>query len=147
MEVQRLNVEEFLLGHPLANDSRTIETFTDLSGLSLLASLTLQVSGCEVDAYRQGVVIAVGEALWDALAQSADAHYHLSLVVNTSQMVRDKEWLTLIQYCRISLSKYHRLIRTFQRPMQFLVMCGIVHANCKYLHTAAKVLQIERKTK
>ena len=93
MEVQRLNVEEFLLGHPLANDSRTIETFTDLPGQSLLASLTLQVSGCEVDAYSDSVIITVRKALWYTLPQTTDAHDQLRLVVHLLRPVGDEEGL------------------------------------------------------
>ena len=67
---------------------------------------------------------------------------HLTFFKPTLQMVGYKEWFTLIQYRRICLSKYYRLIGTFQRPMQLLVMCGIVHANSKYLHRSAKIVII-----
>jgi hypothetical protein len=49
-------------------------------------------------------------------------------------MVWDEEGLPLIEDRGVGLSEYHRFVRTLQCPMEFLVMCGIVHADGKYLH-------------
>ena len=54
-------------------------------------------------------------------------------------MIGDKKGLPLIQNRRVSLSEYNWLVGPLQRPMQFLIMCGIVHANGKNLHTDAKL--------
>ena len=50
----------------------------------------------------------MGKALRDILPQATDTHHHLRLIVYTTQMVRDKERLPLIQDGRIGLRKDHR---------------------------------------
>ena len=81
----------------------------------------------------------MGKALRDILSQTTDSDHHFRLVVDTTQMVRDKERFPLVQDGRVGLGEYYRLVRALQCSMQLLIMCGIVHANGKYLHTAAKV--------
>ena len=68
MEVQGLQIHELLLGHPLADGCRAVESLTDGPGLSGLAGLALQVAGCKVDAYGHSVVVAMGKTLRDVLA-------------------------------------------------------------------------------
>ena len=137
---RRLRVaQQLLLRHPLADGGRTVETLANSPGLSSLRGTFLQVAGCEVDAHGQRIIVAVGKSLGDVLAQAADAHHDLRLVVDAPQVVRDKEGLSLIQDRRIGLGKDHRLVRALERAVELLIMCGIVHANSKYLHTTAKV--------
>ena len=83
--------QQFLLGYPLADGGRAVESLADGPGLTCLRSFLLQVTGCEVDAYRQGVVVTVGKALGDVLTQPTDAYHHLRLVVDASEVVRDEE--------------------------------------------------------
>ena len=61
-------------------------------------------------------------------------HHDLRLVVDASQMVWDEKGLPLVEYRRVGFGEYHGFIGPLQRPVQFLSMCGIVHANGKYLH-------------
>ena len=97
MEVQRLDVEELLFGNPLANDRRAIETLADFPRQALGSGLTLQVAGGEVDANGYCIVVAVGEALGDALTQTADANHQLRLVVHLFRPVGDEEGLMVLQ--------------------------------------------------
>ena len=89
----------------------------------------------------------MGKPLRDILPQTADTYHHFRLIVDTSQMVRDKERLPLVQDRRVGLRKDHRLIRPLQRPVQLLVMCGIVHANSEYLHVAPILGQKYKKNR
>ena len=93
-----LDIEKLFLRHPFADGRRAVEALADSPGLASLRGLALQVAGREVDADGEGILIAVGKALWDVLPQTADPHHHLCLVVDTSQVVWDKEGFSLIQY-------------------------------------------------
>ena len=160
MEVQALHTrcftgslrirQQFLLRYPLADGRRAVETFADCPGLTCLRGFLLQVTGRKVDTDGQGIIITVGKAYGDILPQAADAHHHLRLIVDAPQMIRNKERFPLIQNGRIGLGKYHRLFRAFQRPVELLVMGGIVHANSEYLHDdyfCAKISKISETTK
>ena len=68
MEVQCLQIHEFLLRHPFADGCRTVEPLTDGPGLSGLAGLALQVARCKVDTYGHSVVLTMGKTLGDVLA-------------------------------------------------------------------------------
>ena len=134
VEVDTLDVEELLLGNPLADGSRAVEALTNGPGLASLRGALLEVTGRKIYAYGQGVIITVGKALRDVLAQATDADDNLRLVIDATQMVGDKERLSLIQDGGVGFCKNHRLVRSLQRPVQFLVMGGIIHANSENLH-------------
>ena len=80
-------------------------------------ALALQVAGSEVDAYGHCIIITVGEAHGDVLTQPTDTHHHLRLVVDTAEMVRDKEGFALIKDGGICLGEYHGLVRPLQRSV------------------------------
>ena len=117
MEMNGLNIKKLLLRYPLAYSCRAVEPLADSPGLSCLRSLLLQVARRKIDTHSHRIIIAMSKTFRDILTQTADTHNHLSFVVDTSQMVRNKERLTLIKKGRIGLREYDGVIRALQRAM------------------------------
>ena len=80
----------------------------------------------------------MGKAHGDALAQTADAHHQLGLIIHTPCPVGNEKRLTVLHQSRVGLQKYHRFLRTVCPPVQLLRMLEVVHANAKYLHSKCK---------
>ena len=97
MEVNRLDVAELLDIDPFPDDRRSVESLGEFPGLPLLPQLLLHLTGREVDAHGHSVIIAVGETLRDGLAQFADANHQFRLILDSSEMVGDKEWLAIVE--------------------------------------------------
>ena len=134
VEMDALDVEELLLGNPLADGSRAVEALTDGPGLTGLRGALLEVTGREIDAYGQGIVITVGKALRDVLAQATDADDNLRLVIDATQMIGDEEGLSLIEDGRVGLGEDDGLIRAFNEIMQLTVVGCIIHTYSEDLH-------------
>ena len=80
--------------------------------MALFTQGFLQVAGCEVYAYCQRIIIAMGKLLWNALAQTADAYYHLCLIVYPAHEIGDKEGFPVLQQRGIGLGEYDRITFT-----------------------------------
>ncbi len=127
------------MGLPFPYHCAAVEALADRPGHALAAGLLLQGARREVDAHGERIPIAVGEAHGDALAQSADAHHQLGLVVDASRPVGQEEGLAVLQQSRVGLQEYHRFRRAIGVSVEFLRMLEVVHANTKYLHSGGKV--------
>ena len=110
MEVDSLYVSKLLDVHPFTDGSRAIESLGKLPWLPFLPELLLHLTSRKVDTHSYGIIIAMGETLWYGLAQLADAHHQLRLILNASQMVWDKERLAIVELGRISLGKDDRTL-------------------------------------
>ena len=76
----------------------------------------------------------MGKSLWDVLAQAADAHHDLRLVIDAPQVVGDKEGLSLIQDRRVGLGEDDGLVRALNEIMQLTVVGCIIHTYSEDLH-------------
>ena len=97
MEMQRLEVEEFLLGYPFAYGSRTVEALKQVPRHAFCPHLFLYVACGEVDAEGHGIVISVGETFGNTFAETADAYHDLSLVVHLFRPVGNEKWLVVFK--------------------------------------------------
>ena len=96
--------------HPFADSGRTVESLGKLPWLTRLSQLLLHLAGGKVDAHGHRIIIAVGETLRNGLAQLADAHHQLGLILYSSQMIRNEERLAVVEQRRISLGKNNRTL-------------------------------------
>ena len=106
MEVQILYIAAHLFQRDKGADScRIVEPFAKLPRITRLTELTLQIACREVDAHRHRIVIAMGKAGSNILAQTADAHHHFRLIMHFVGKVGDKERFAIFQYSRIGFKK------------------------------------------
>ena len=78
--------------------------------MSVLAGFSLPVACRKVNANGHSVVVTVGKSFRDALAQSADAHHQLCLIVHLFTPVGDEERLVVLQQCRVRLGENDGLL-------------------------------------
>ena len=98
-KVQILYIAAHLFQRNKGTDScRIVETFAKLPRITRLTELTLQVACREVDAHRHRIVIAMGKARSNILAQTADAYHHFRLIMHFVGKVGDKERFAIFQY-------------------------------------------------
>ena len=141
MEVQGLYIAEFLNIHPFSDGGRAIETLGDGPWASQFLGLPLHIAGCEIDAHGNGIVVAVGKTHGDILAQAADAHHQLGLIVDAAHEVGNEKRFAVFQQGRVGLGKDDGLgslslclFREKHDVVELRGMFGIVHANGKDLH-------------
>ena len=101
---------------------------------SLGDASALQVAGREVDAQAHLVVVAVGKAWGDVLAQLVDAHHQLGFVVEPFGKVGDEEGLAALENGRVGLHEYYGGLGQCGCSVEFSMVFGIVHAYADNLH-------------
>ena len=88
----------------------------------------------EVYAHGIGVVVAMGKLQGDALAQTADTHHHLRLILDAPHVVGYEEGFAILQHSRVGLHKQYWALGLHGRAMERQVVLQIIHAYSKYLH-------------
>lgn len=134
VEVEALGPEKLLLLHPFSEHGRPVEALGQLPRLPLGLELLLQFACREVYAHGIGVVVAMGKLQGDALAQTADTHDHLRLILDAPHVVGNEEGFAILQHSRVGLHKQYWALGLHGRAMERQVVLQIIHAYCKYLH-------------
>lgn len=119
---------------PVADDGTAIESFGNSPGEVHAAGLFLEITGCDIEAYRDSIIITTGETLGDGLAKTADTYHKLSFVINTAHIIRNKERFTILQESRVCLCENNRLGRLIGHTIKFLSVHDVVHADSKDFH-------------
>ena len=119
---------------PLPYRGTAVEGFGYLPGVTVVLQPTLQVAGGEVDAHGHGVVVAVSKALADVFAKPADAHHHFHFMIHPPQMLRQEEWLAVLQQCRLGFHEHYRLSSFILPAIHLLVMEYVVFSDAKDFH-------------
>ena len=135
VKVDVLHVRKALYGDKIAQHCRAIEALAEFPGQSLLAEALLHIAGRDVHTHGHRIVVAVGKARGDVLAQLTDAHHQLRLIVESLGKVGDEEGLPPLQDGRVRFHEYHGALGLYQHAsVQFLIVFGIVHAYADYFH-------------
>ena len=110
MEMDGLDVAELLDIYPFADGGRSVKSLGKFPWLSSFSQFLLHLACRKVDAHGHCVIVAMGKALWNGLAQLADAHHQFGLILYSSQMIRDEERLAVVEQRRIGLGKNNRTL-------------------------------------
>lgn len=82
----------------------------------------------------------MGKLQGDALAQTADTHHHLRLILDAPHVVGNEEGFAILQHSRVGLHKQYWALGLHGRAMERQVVLQIIHAYCKYLHLFSLLL-------
>ena len=134
IEMDVLYMGKALYGDKFAQYGRTIETLAEFPGKSLTAEALLKVASGDVYTYGDSIVVAVGKARGDVLAQLVDAHHQLGFVVEPLGKVGDEEGLAALEDGRVGLHEYYGGLGQCGCSIEFSMVFGIVHAYADNLH-------------
>ena len=134
IEMDVLHMGKALYRDKLAQYGRTIESLAEFPWHSFAAKALLEVAGGDVYSHGDSIVVAVGKARGDVLAQLVDAHHQLGFVVEPLGKVGDEEGLAALEDGRVGLHEYHRGLGQCGCSVEFSMVFGIVHAYADNLH-------------
>jgi len=133
-ETDVLHMGKTFYGDELAQYGRSVKTFAKFPRKSLTAKAFLQVAGGDIYTHGDSVVIAVGKAWGNILAQLVDAHYQLGLVVEPLGKVGNEKGLPALKDGRIGFHEYYGAVWQGCCSVEFSMVFGIVHAYADNLH-------------
>lgn len=133
-EMDVLHVGEMLYGDEVTQDGRAVEALAEFPWQAVAAKAFLKVAGGDVNPYGDGIVVAVGKARGDVLAQLADAHHQFGLVVEPLGKIGDEEGLSALEDGRIGFHEYHGRLGQCCSSVEFPMMLGVIHAYADNFH-------------
>lgn len=134
MEAETLDFWQQVFRHPLTDRRSPIETLGEVPRLPVLREALLELPRREVDAECHRIVVAMGKAHGHGLAEFADTHHNLCLVVDTSEVIGYEKRFPVLLEARVRLQEDNRLVYLQQRIFQLFIVLGIVHSHAEYLH-------------
>ena len=110
VEMDVLHVaSQFFLGDELTQCGTAVKSLATFPRHAFIPQFLLEVTCREVDADGQFVVVAMGKAFADVLANMGYLHHNLGLIVETGCKVWHKEGLAWLDDARIELGEQDRL--------------------------------------